>query len=519
MKLTPAWKRSRPRTLTPTGYLGRGGGRWNQVPAAPLWYGSSVQANGIYPFTAGTARPINGAPVGTDIQTGTAVALDHYSLYMADIISSPSMFLFGINGVGKSSTAQTMTLGMMARGMIPAIFNPLKKNEHTPLVEQAGGSVFEFGPNARHQLNLLSRGPLGRAAEKIGGTVGEELRNLATWKITKQTQLALRVNRGRERPLSDMEDAVVEALVQSILERTKNPITGDLRQAFLEPSERVLSLTRSRTAEAFEEKFFGLGDSIEAMLSGDLGRLLGGTDSIEIDSGNRGGFCFDTSSIPDNAPQLLSTAMLMSWSLGMDSIDAHWELAQAEKVKEAEAAAEGELYVPAVTWSGYTTLMDEFWYPIRSTPGIVDQVDALSRSNRSKGTAEMKITHSPKDMLSLPNQEDREKARGLAERSGLLGLMALTKGDLDELAQIKPLTDKEIKMVAGFNAAQSWGKGKKNDGDGGAPPGAGKILFKVEGRPGVPVQMIQTATQKNFHITDERFRAQSRHDDERRAAV
>lgn len=517
MKRMPAWMRSRPRPLTPTGYAGHGGGRWSRVPSAPMWYGSSVQANGIYPFTAGTARPVSGAPCGTDLQSHTAVALDHHAFYMEGVISSPSMFLFGINGVGKSSTAQTMTLGMMARGLVPAIFNPLKRGEHTPLVEQAGGSVFEFGPNARHQLNLLSLGPLGKAAERIGGKTGEELRELATWKVVKQAQLALRVSRGA--PLSDMEDAVVEALVQSILDRNDSPVTRDLGRVFREPSEHVLSLTRQRNAEGFDAKYSDLGDSIEAMLSGDLGRLLGGTESIEIDPGNRGGFCFDTSSIPASATALLSTAMLMSWSLGMDSIDAHWELAKHETQLQAEAAAAGDTYKPAVTWSGYTTLMDEFWYPIRSTPGIVDQVDALSRSNRSVGTAEMKITHSPKDMLSLPNPEDREKARGLAERSGLLGLMALTKDDVEELAKVKPLTDKEIRMVASFNAARSWGKkplaGAKSSAP---PPGAGKILFKVEGRPGVAVKMIQTPTQKGFHITDERFRAQRLHSDERRGA-
>ncbi|MDJ0336595.1 ATP-binding protein [Salinibacterium sp. G-O1] len=487
------------------------------MPAAPLWYGSSVQANGIYPFTAGTARPVSGAPCGTDLLTRTAVALDHYAFYVEGVISSPSMFLFGINGVGKSSTAQTMTLGMMARGMIPAVFNPLKKGEHTPLVEQAGGSVFEFGPNSRHQLNLLSVGPLGRAAAQIGGAVGEELYELAMWKITKQAQLALRVSRGN--PLTDMEDAVVEALVQGILARSASPVTRDLRHAFREPSEAVLSLTRTHTPERFEEKYHALGDSIEAMLSGDLGRLLGGTESIEIDAGNRGGFCFDTSSIPQSATTLLSTAMLMSWSLGMDSIDAHWELAKHEASKAAAAAAEGETYVPAVTWSGYTTLMDEFWYPMRAAPGIVDRVDALSRSNRSVGTAEMKITHSPKDMMSLPNAEDREKARGLAERSGLLGLMALTVPDLEELAKIKPLTDKEIAMVSQFNAAESWGAKARTGDASSAPPGAGRVLFKVEGRPGVAVKMIQTPTQKGFHITDERFRAQSRRSDDRRVAV
>lgn len=520
MKRLPAWARSRPRALTPAGFAGHGGGRWGRVPAAPFWYGSSVQANGIYPFTAGTARPVSGAPSGTDLLTHTAVAIDHEALYREDIISSPSMMLFGINGVGKSSTAQTIILGQMGRGMVPAVFNPLKRNEHTPLVEQAGGAVFDFGPNARHQLNLLSLGPLGRAAAHIGGAIGAELRELALWKIIKQTQLALRLSRGHA--LRDSEDAVVQALVQSILEREGTPVTGDLARAFAAPPERVLSVARQRTAEGFEAKYSELGDSIGALLSGDLGRFLGGTESIEIDPGNRGGFCFDTSSIPANATTLLSTAMLVSWSLGMDSIDAHWELAKHEAALAAEAAEAGDFYMPAVKWTGYTTLMDEFWHPMRAAKGIVDRVDELSRTNRSKGTAELKVTHSPKDMLSLPDPEDRVKAAGLAERSGLLGLMALTTEDLRELSKVKPLTDKEIQLVSSFNAASAWGKKPRRPQDeddaSTAPPGAGKILFKVEGRPGVPVQMVQTRTQKNLHITDERFREQRRADLIRRGA-
>lgn len=510
--------RARPHNLVASGYVGRGGGRWNRVPAPPLWYATSVQACGIYPFATGTARPVSGAPLGRDLLTGTAVALDHHSLYMEGAISSPSLFLFGINGVGKSSTAQTITLGMIARGMVPAIFNPLKKGEHTPLVEESGGAVFEFGPTARHQLNLLSRGPLGRAAARIGGETGAELNRLATWKVVQQTQLALRVSRGV--PLDDIDDAVVEAMVEDILARVAHPVTGDLEGAFNAPSPRVLAVAGLADATAFRARFQRLGESLRAMLGGDLGRLLGGTDSIEIDPGNRGGFCFDTSSIPDTASKLLSTAMLMSWSIGMDAIDAHWELAKAEAAVATEAAAVGERYTPEVVWSGYTTLMDEFWYPIRSTPGIVDRVDALSRSNRSVGTAEMKITHSPKDMLSLRNEEDRQKARGLAERAGLLGLMALTTDDLRALGEVKPLTPEEITYVSGFNAAKSWGSGRVSEWvralalD--SPPGAGKVLFKVEGRPGVPVQMVKTETQQSLHVTDARFREQRRANIERR---
>jgi hypothetical protein len=273
------------------------------------------------------------------------------------------------------------------------------------------------------------------------------------------------------------------------------------------------------TPAAFHARFVRLGESIRAMLGGDLGRLLGGKGSVEIDPGNRGGFCFDTSSIPESASKLLSTAMLMSWSLGMDAIDAHWELARAEAEIAAAALDDGELYEPEVVWSGYITLMDEWWYPMRHTPGIVDRVDALSRTNRSVGTAEMKITHTPKDLVSLRNEQDRVKARGLIERSGLLGMMALTLEDLRVVSEIKSLTDAEMRLVASFNAAGSWGKTRRSANplhEQPPPPGAGKVRFKVDGRPGVPVQMVKTATQSGLHVTDQRFREQGRTTDARR---
>lgn len=509
------WSNLVPRSRAASGFLGRGGGRWGRVPAAPQWYSSTVQVNGIYPFVAGTARPTSGAPLGRDMLTNTAVAVDHHSLYMDGVTSSPSMMLYGINGVGKSSTAQLIVLSQMARGMIPAIQNPLKRNEHTPLVERSGGAVFDLGPNARHRFNLLSRGPLGKAAERIGGAVGEELRVLAAWKVVQQAQMVLRISRGHQ--LDDIDDAVIEAMVDEVLSREARPVTGDLKRAFDSPSDRVLAVAGQEDAAAFRRRFERLGESIRAMLGGDLGRLLGGENSVEIEPGNRGGFCFDTSSIPHTATKLLSTAMLLSWSLSADAIDAHWELARNE-ASMAEAASElGDTYEPAVVWTGYTSMRDEFWYPMRSVPGIVDLADALGRSNRSVGTADMMITHSPKDMLSLRDPEDREKARGLTERSGLIGLMALTREDLESLSEVRSLTREEIQQVLSFNAAQSWGSTFAAGSSHAAPPGAGKLLLKVEGRPGVPVKVTRTETQAGLHVTDERFRTQRRVTMQRRA--
>lgn len=497
-----------PKTIR--GFAGRYGGRWGRVPNPPQWFSTSVQVPGIFPFAAGSARPTDGAPLGQDLLSGAAVAMDHESLYRAAVITSPSMFLYGINGVGKSSTAQTILLGQAARGITLGLYNPIKRGEHTALTEALGGKIYSFGPGEAGRFNLLSDGPLGFAAGKIGGTTGDELRALARDKSIQLVQLLTRTSRGI--PLTDIEDAVLEYLVDDARTRNRRPYTRHLLEAFQSPSERTLGMLGMTDPKDFHERFRGLGETIRAMLTGELGRLLGGEESVEFDPGNPGGFCFDTAAIPDTHTRLLSAAMLASWSTGADIIDAHWELAQYEQGQAEAAAAEGDYYEPKVMWRGYSTAFDEFWYPLRACDGIVDRVDRSGRTNRSAGIAEMKITHSPKDQMSLSNPEDVQKARGLTERCGLIATMALTEEDLGTLSDIRPMTREEINLVKSFNAAPSWHRPKTRarKGDKPAPPpGAGKVLFKVEGRVGIPVQMVQTEVQANLHITDTRYRNQS----------
>lgn len=141
---------------------------------------------------------------------------------------------------------------------------------------------------------------------------------------------------------------------------------------------------------------------------------------------------------------------------------------------------------------------------MRACEGIIDRVDRVGRTNRGLGVSELKITHSPKDFLSLPNEKDRATAKGFAQRSGVLGLMALSLDDLNELSAVQPLNAKEIETISGFNAPPDWKPKLNADGTPAAPSGVGKILLKVPGRVGIPMQMTLTDIDKKHHITDER---------------
>ncbi|QIS40491.1 hypothetical protein [Clavibacter capsici] len=236
------------------------------MPQPPMWFSTSVQVCGIYPFGVGTGRPTDGAPLGRCVDTGTAVCTDHEALYRADVISSPSAFLLGINGVGKSSTAQTILLGQMGRGLTPAVYDPIK-GEHVPMIRAAGGKVFSIGPGSgRDKLNIVSPGPLGAAASRIGGRVGAELSQLARDKAVALVQLNARVSRGA--PLDDIEDAALEAIVDTLREREPRPVTQDLVTVFDVVSERMLHVTGRRDAADFHARFARLGETLRAMLAG-----------------------------------------------------------------------------------------------------------------------------------------------------------------------------------------------------------------------------------------------------------
>ena len=508
MRRKSAAARERSGRVTQRGVTGLGGGRWGAVAKPRGWYASSTQVCGIYPFAAGTQRPGVGTPLGRDLEVGTAIAGDPATWFDLGLISSATMFLFGLNGNGKSSVGQRFMYGMAQRGMAPAVFDPIKA-EHSDAVAAMGGTVVSIGARSRHRINPLDLGALGEAADLLGGLLGQDMREQAIGQAVDLVALLVQVNRGR--PLRDIEDTCLEQLVRSMIARFgSEAYIGHLVQSFEDPPPEVIAEVGRADVGEFQRDFRELRDAVISVAKGKLGHLVGGRDSVRLPVGNPGGFCFDTSSIPESNTKLLSAAVLATWSIGFSTIDAHWELAKAEAQQAEAAASLGEVYEPRVRWDGYFAMQDEFWFPMRACEGIVARADRVGRTQRGLGVAELKITHTPKDFLSLPNPQDRETAKGFAQRAGVLGLMALSRDDLIDLSEnVVPLNNIEIARVNSFNASPGWRAKLRPDGSPMPPPGAGKILLKVPGEVGVPVQVTLTERERTRHVTDERSRTRT----------
>ena len=83
--------------------------------------------------------------------------------------------------------------------------------------------------------------------------------------------------------------------------------------------------------------------------------------------------------------------------------------------------------------------------------GLVDKADSITRLNRNDGVGNIFITHSLRDMQSMSSEADNMKARGFAERSGIVVTAGLAKEDLRALSEVKRMSEIEINTVAGWS--------------------------------------------------------------------
>lgn len=465
----------------PRGWSNPGGGMSTYIQAADEWRGTTVQVCGMWPFSAGTGSPMVGVPIGRNILSGATMCCDPISWFMrAKLISNPSMFVLGKPGLGKSTITRRMALGLAGYGIQPLVLGDLKP-DYKDLITSLGGQVIELGRGRGH-LNVLDPGESRSAALRLTGSARQAIQADAHGR--RQTMVSALISIMRSQPPTDREETILDEALKVLDERHEStPVLRDLLQVIQEAPDRVRDVALDRGSL---DRYRQITEGLEASLIGLVGGgRLGEIFSEQTDNPMKMDrpVVFDVSNIDDSETNLQAAVLLACWSYGFGAV----AVAQAL----AEAGLEPQRH--------YFVILDELWRVLRAGRGLVDRVDALTRLNRQRGVGMAMISHTMSDLLALEHSEDRMKAKGFVERSGMVVLGGLPRAEMANLTQVVPLSGEEQNMLIGWQDPPAWDPAT---GEEAAPPGRGNFLIKVGGRPGIPVHVGLTEVEREINDTN-----------------
>jgi hypothetical protein len=200
---------------------------------------------------------------------------------------------------------------------------------------------------------------------------------------------------------------------------------------------------------------------------------------------------YDVSSIDDSDTDLQAAMLLACWSAGFGTVTVANAL--------ADAGLEPRRH--------YFVILDELWRALRAGRGMVDRVDALTRLNRQRGVGLAMISHTMSDLLALPTEEERMKARGFVERAGMVVAGGLPSAEMSMLTSAIPLSKAEQDLLISWQDPPAWDSSTGREAE---PPGRGKFLVKVGGHPGTPLKVQLMAMELAVNDTNRMWHAGDR---------
>lgn len=475
------------------GWTVRGGGESFYVEQAEEWRGTTFQVCGLWPFAIGTGTPMVGVPVGRHIHTEATVCCDPISWFQrAKLISNPSCFVLGRPALGKSTLVRRMAGGLSAYGVMPLVLGDLKP-DYVDLIKAMGGQVITLG-RGRGYLNVLDPGEAWEAAARLraAGHEKEAAEVMEDAHGRRLTMVSALLTILRSAPPNDREETIIDRALKRLDEHHEGvPVLGDLLRVIQDgpPEVRAVALDRGNDA-----RYKDITEGLEASLIGLVGGgRLGETFSRQTTNPMRrdAPVVYDLSSIDDSEMDLQAATLLACWSAGFGTVNVANAL--------ADAGLEPRRH--------YFVVLDELWRALRAGRGMVDRVDALTRLNRQRGVGMAMVSHTMSDLLALSTEEDRMKARGFVERSGMVICGGLPNAEMPQLTAAIPFSAAEQELLIGWQDPPSWDPDREREAE---PPGRGRFLIKVGGRPGIPVRVELTDTERNIHDTNKLWHEQSR---------
>ncbi|TDW26985.1 ATP/GTP-binding protein [Cryobacterium psychrophilum] len=469
----------------PRGWLGRSRGEASVIQPADEWRGTTVQVCGLHPFSVGTGTPMIGVPLGLQLFTGATVCADPISWFQdAGLISNPSVFVLGLPGLGKSTLIRRMAAGGAGMGNLPLILGDLKP-DYVDMIRALGGQVITLGRGRGH-LNILDPGEATAAAERLrlAGKEKERQHVLADAHGRRHTMVAALLTILRKEPPTDREESIIDRALTVLDERSEGvPVLGDLLRIIQEAPDEVRAVALDRGDDT---RYKQITENLEAsLISLTSGGRLGETFAhpTDVPMMRDRPVVYDVSSIDDSDTDMQAAILLACWSAGFGMVNINNAL--------ADAGLEPRRH--------YLVVLDELWRALRAGRGMVDRVDALTRLNRQRGVGLAMISHTMSDLLALPTESERMKARGFVERSGMVIAGGLPAAEMPMLTSAVPLSRAEQDLLTSWQDPGAWDTGAGHEAE---PPGRGKFLIKVGGHPGIPVKVELIESERPINDTN-----------------
>ncbi|MFG1913076.1 ATP/GTP-binding protein [Kribbella sp. NPDC048928] len=477
----------RPQQPGPRGWAASGAGGVAYLQAPQRWRGTTVQVCGLWPFPVGSGAPMTGVPLGRALNSDATVCCDPISWFARSrLISNPSAFILGKPGLGKSSVVRRMALGLAGYGVQPLILGDLKP-DYRDLIEALDGQVIDLAPG-RGNLNVLDASDALAAADRLTGSARTWLINDARQRRANTISGLITILRAGTPP-TDREESVITRALDILDDRMTGrvPVLADLLQVVKDapPDLREAALDRGSEVR-YREITEGLEATLQSLATGTsrFGMIFSEqtTQPMRRDKP----VAFDLSGIDDGQFDLQAAALLACWSTGFAAVNVSQVLADAGLEPRRN----------------YFVVLDELWRALRSGRGIVDRIDALTRLNRQRGVGQVMVSHTMSDLLALPTEEDRMKARGFVERAGMVICGGLPRAEMRLLSEAVRVADAEVDMITGWQDPPAWSSDEEDP----TPPGLGNFLIKVGGRTGIPIHVDLTPVEHALNDTNKRWR-------------
>lgn len=506
------------------GFSGRGGGRMRSVARLPEWRATTTQAGGgFWPFSIGASAPMLGTPLGSHAITGADVGFDPIVWFDAGgLINAPITFVLALNGFGKSSLVRRMATGIMAQNHT-CLFMGDTKSEYADLTGFVGGQHIGLSYSGG-TVNPLAAGGLGavigrlRAAAdraddvaspwawdpdrragleaKIVG-VGEQVRARQVQMVHGLLQLV------RSSPIEDFEETLIRVALDQLYDPAgggftydRPPILSDLYAAIDGSDERLWPKVGADDREQYRLITRKLRQSLNSLIDGNFGRVFNAHTSHPIDI-DAPAICVDVSGIDESDGKLLAAVLMVCWSDGFGAVEAAHTLADADLAPKRN----------------FLIVMDELWRVLGAGSGMVDRVNALTRLNRTIGTALIMITHTMKDLGAFDSAADVNNAQGFIERAPAKIIGPVGPDEIRRLKAVTKFTATEERWLTSLASTPPPSPAtirKIKQGHRQKPTGLGCFLLKYgtsDEQIGMPFQTTFTPTEsrRGVHNTNSRW--------------